>query len=108
VLRLHISVALQQKTANFNMAIPSRLMQWSVFTEEQRKIKLLHGNEVRENKGSEGGVGKHNIISRLLTLSASAIRWQSTEAPSPRSADFKMPGSYLPATRAAAAACKQE
>jgi hypothetical protein len=33
VLRLHISVALQQKTANFKVAIPSTLMQWSALTE---------------------------------------------------------------------------
>ena len=29
VLRIHISVALQQKTANFNVADASRPMQWS-------------------------------------------------------------------------------
>ncbi len=32
-LRLYVSVALQQKTANFKVAIASRLMQWSPFTE---------------------------------------------------------------------------
>ena len=45
-------------------------------------------------------------MSRSLTPSASAIRWQSTETPSPFSADSKM--SRPPATRAAAAACTQE
>ena len=40
VLRLHISVALQQKTANFKVTIASRLMQWSVLTEEKQKNQL--------------------------------------------------------------------
>jgi hypothetical protein len=35
VIRLYISVALQQKTANFKVAFSSRKMQWSGFTEEQ-------------------------------------------------------------------------
>ena len=45
VLRLYISVALQQKTGNFKVAIPNRLMQWSTLTEEcaanaiQRKVR---------------------------------------------------------------------
>ena len=37
VLRLHISVALQQKTANFKVAFASRLMQWCALTEEKQK-----------------------------------------------------------------------
>ena len=40
VLRLYISVALQQKTANFKLAIPSRRMQWSPLTEEKQKNQL--------------------------------------------------------------------
>ncbi len=36
-LRLYISVAQQQKTANFKVAIPSRPMQWSALTEEKKK-----------------------------------------------------------------------
>ena len=40
VLRLCISVALQQKTANFKVAIPSRPMQWSVLTEGKQKNEL--------------------------------------------------------------------
>jgi hypothetical protein len=40
VLRVHISVALQQKTANFKAAILSRKMQWSAGTEEKKKNKL--------------------------------------------------------------------
>jgi hypothetical protein len=40
VLRLYISVTLQKKTANFKVAIPSRLMQWSVLTEEKQKNQL--------------------------------------------------------------------
>ncbi len=35
VTRLYISVALQQKTANFKVAFSSRPMQWNGFTEEQ-------------------------------------------------------------------------
>ena len=36
-LRLYISVAQQQKTANFKVAIFSREMQWSALTEEKKK-----------------------------------------------------------------------
>ncbi len=39
-LRLHISVALQQKTGNFKMAMPSRAMQWSALTEEKQANEL--------------------------------------------------------------------
>ena len=40
VLRLHISVALQQKTADFRAASVSRAMQWSEITEEKQKNEL--------------------------------------------------------------------
>jgi hypothetical protein len=40
VLRLCISVALQQKTANFKAAIESRDMQWGFSTEGKRKNEL--------------------------------------------------------------------
>jgi hypothetical protein len=40
LLRLYISVALQKKTANFKVAIPSRPMQWSALTEEKQKNQL--------------------------------------------------------------------
>ena len=40
VLRLYISVALQQKTANFKLTIPSRPMQWSALTEGKQKNEL--------------------------------------------------------------------
>ena len=40
VLRLHISVALQQKTANFKVAPHSRVMQWSALTEGKQKNEL--------------------------------------------------------------------
>ena len=40
VLRLYISVALQQKTANFKAAINGGLMQWSALTEEKQKNQL--------------------------------------------------------------------
>jgi hypothetical protein len=40
VLRLYISVALQQKTGNFKVAIVSRPMQWSALTVEKKRINL--------------------------------------------------------------------
>jgi hypothetical protein len=40
VLRLHISVALQQKTENFKVPIVSGPMQWSALTEEKQKNQL--------------------------------------------------------------------
>ena len=40
VLRLYISVALQQKTANFKAATGSRPMQWSGLTEGKQKNEL--------------------------------------------------------------------
>ena len=40
VLRLYISVALQQETANFNVAIVSRLVQRSVLPAEKQKNQL--------------------------------------------------------------------
>jgi hypothetical protein len=33
---IHISVALQQKTAHFKVAVASRQMQWSALTEESK------------------------------------------------------------------------
>ena len=36
-LRLYISGALEQKTANFKVALHSRVMQWSALTEEKQK-----------------------------------------------------------------------
>ena len=40
VLRLYISVALQQKAANFKVALASRKMQWSTVAEEKQKNQL--------------------------------------------------------------------
>ena len=40
VLRLYISVALQQKTANFKVAILSREMQWGPSTKGKQKNEL--------------------------------------------------------------------
>jgi hypothetical protein len=37
VLCLHISVALQQKTGNFKMAVENRVMQWSALPEDKQK-----------------------------------------------------------------------
>ncbi len=58
VLRLYISVKLQQKTANFKVASYSRPMQWSTLTEgnsESKRMNLPHEND--ENDGAEGGGG---------------------------------------------------
>ena len=52
------------------------------------------------------GAGGNYFPSRLLTASASAIKWQSTETPFPYRAESKI--SRPPATRAAAAACTRE
>ncbi len=41
-LRIHISLALQQKTAKFKVATVSRPMQWSALTEEKQKNQLAH------------------------------------------------------------------
>ena len=46
-LRLYISVALHQKTANFKVAMFSRVMQWSVLTEAKRKNELANKTEFR-------------------------------------------------------------
>jgi hypothetical protein len=40
VLRIHISVALEQKTANFKVASTSRVMQWSALTEAKQNNQL--------------------------------------------------------------------
>jgi hypothetical protein len=107
-LRLYISVALQQKTGNFKVAIASRPMQWSVLTEEKQKNQLASTKMMKINEGQRrvAKVGGNYIPLRLLTASASAITWQSTAAPSPFLAESEMSGP--PATRAAAAACTQE
>jgi hypothetical protein len=39
-LRLHISVALQQKTGNFKTAFASRAMKWSFLTERKQNNQL--------------------------------------------------------------------
>jgi hypothetical protein len=39
-LRLYISIALQQKTANFEVAIAGREMQWSALPEGKQKNEL--------------------------------------------------------------------
>ncbi len=62
---------------------------------KKKRINLLHENDEKIERGKAGG--NYSLL-RLLTASASAITWQSTEAPSPFSADSKMSG--LPATRA--------
>ena len=49
-LRLHISVALQQKTANFKVAFPCRVMQWGLLTEGKQTNELALPHENHENK----------------------------------------------------------
>jgi hypothetical protein len=58
VLRLYISVALQQKTANFKVATPSRGMQWSALTEGKQKNELAQKEfrfikTITNNKGRQ-------------------------------------------------------
>jgi hypothetical protein len=50
VLRLYISVALQQKTGNFKVAFASRPMQWGHLTEGKKKNELALPHENDENK----------------------------------------------------------
>ncbi len=50
VLRLYISVALQQKTGNFKAAIAGREMQWSELPEGKQKNELALPHENHENK----------------------------------------------------------
>jgi outer membrane translocation and assembly module TamA len=70
-LRFYISAALQQKTANFKVAIASRPNQWSVLTEEKRKNELaqirvsFHKNN-NNNKGRQLHVGLRLYISAAL------------------------------------------
>ena len=60
--------------------------------------------KIKEGPRAErGAVIKGGCYSRFLTLSAAAMRWQSTKAPSPSLAESQM--SDASATRAAAAAC---
>ena len=42
VLGIYISVALQQKTANFNVAKASRVVQWGLVTEGKQKNQFAH------------------------------------------------------------------
>ena len=57
VLRVHISVAPQQKTGNFKLAFGSRTMQWSVLPEGKQKNQLaqteLRFIEKNNNKGGQ-------------------------------------------------------
>ena len=36
----HISIALQQKTANFKVTMDNRVMQWSVLTDKKQRINI--------------------------------------------------------------------
>jgi len=57
VLRVHISVAPQQKTGNFKLAFGSRTMQWSVLPEGKQKNQLaqteLRFIKTNNNKGRQ-------------------------------------------------------
>ena len=46
----HVSFRLDQKTANFKVAIGSRPMQWGELTEGKQKNKLALPHENHENK----------------------------------------------------------
>ncbi len=43
IIRLYISVALQQKTTDCKVAFDSRLMQWSAVAEKKHKNQLTAG-----------------------------------------------------------------
>jgi hypothetical protein len=53
----HISVALQQKTANFSVAKGSSIMQWSATTEEKQKNQLAQTefHFIKKNNNNKGG-----------------------------------------------------
>jgi hypothetical protein len=74
-------------------------------TEGKKKNELANMKIMKINERQRGAGGNY-YMPRLLTASASAITWHSTETPSPFLADSKMSGPR--ATRAAAAACTQE
>jgi len=42
VLRIYVSVALQQKTANVKVAIVSRAVQWGAISEGKQKNQFAH------------------------------------------------------------------
>ncbi len=68
-LRLYISVALQQKTANFKLAIDSRPMQWSLLTEGKQKNQLAH-TEFRFIKTITIIIRGGNYVSSFASISA--------------------------------------
>ncbi len=80
VLRLYISVALQQKTANFKAAIANRVMQWSFLTEEKQKNELTQ-KEFRFIKNNNNNKGRQLLV--VLRLDISVALQQKT-------ANFKM------------------
>jgi hypothetical protein len=81
-------------------------MQRGELPEEKQKNELAYENDEKKWKGqTERGAGNNYNPSGLLMLRASAITWQSTEAPSPIAADIKT--SRPCATWAEAAACTQ-
>jgi hypothetical protein len=60
VLRFNISVALEQKTANFKVANGSSVEQWSVLTEEKEMSQLAKTNWfLKKNNNNKGG-GKYS------------------------------------------------
>ena len=74
-LRLYISIALQQKTANFKAAIESRDMQWSVLTKDKQK------NELAQTEFIIIGIrGAITCVTRHGTCSSSPLYQHCTAA----------------------------
>ncbi len=75
VLRLHISVALQQQTASFKVAFGSRKMQWSATTEQQRnESTCTYRVWLQKNTNNHQGKGNHSIA----FASTSALHWSKS------------------------------
>ncbi len=70
VRRLYISVALQQKTANFKAAIGSGAMKWSLLTEE-KKNESTCANRVSLHKNNDNKKGCGNYVKSFASTLAS-------------------------------------
>ncbi len=79
VLRLYISVALQQKTANFKVAILSRQMQWGASTEIRQKNQLAQ-TEIRFIKTTINNNNTLIVNATAITRSSSPLYQRCTSA----------------------------
>ena len=80
-LRLYISVALQQKTANFKVTIESRLMQWGASTEEKQKNELAQ-KEFRFIKTIIIRGGNYPVVFASISALHCSKRRQTSREPS--------------------------